>query len=191
MRYQIGQRVPFIHFNIENSITPQWFTKPYLYNENKILKTTIVVMECIEHHKVPWEYDTDNECKYDGYIFKNNENIWYNQYPKASYGQISSEQDSIISIHYEDNEKYKCENEDELFEMYDLKSFLQLLLRGISINKQIKKEAQEYIEKLESLVNDISKQLKDEFSIDLIIKPRVFEGREVANWFNVEFDMTK
>lgn len=42
------------------------------------------------HHKVAWEYDEEKELKYDGYqLYDEEGNIYHNQFPTASYGQLS------------------------------------------------------------------------------------------------------
>ena len=55
----------------------------------------IAILECISQHDVPGEWD--DEIKYDGFIFKDAEgHTWNNQYPRASYGQLSTDNDQRL-----------------------------------------------------------------------------------------------
>ena len=64
----------------------------------------IAILECISQHDVPGEWD--DEIKYKGYKFKlvwtnveviPKDALWYNQYPRASYGQLDTSADYYAS----------------------------------------------------------------------------------------------
>lgn len=55
-------------------------------------------LEVIEHHKVSSEYDEKDLKDCDGYILKSADGrIFHNQYPRASYGQVSDRANYIFT----------------------------------------------------------------------------------------------
>ena len=50
-------------------------------------------LEITEHHRVRWEYDPVNgDAKYDGFVAVDaNGCPWHNQYPRAQFGQTTTE----------------------------------------------------------------------------------------------------
>lgn len=102
MRFEIGQQVPFIkvkfHDKPEAIPTFQRLFDPRVHELDSIEVKMLTVKE---HHKVPSCYDIYGEKKYDGFIFTEQttdgkEQVWNNQYPTATYGQISDECDRMV-----------------------------------------------------------------------------------------------
>jgi len=92
-RFTVGKKELFVNV---------WFTRdvrnyPSLYLPWQDLLDWVEVLEltCVAHHKVPTDYSDELRC--DGYIFEDAaKNSWYNQYPKASYGQIDDSNDGYV-----------------------------------------------------------------------------------------------
>ncbi|MCX8795898.1 hypothetical protein [Vibrio parahaemolyticus] len=63
--------------------------------DQPLISTEFVVLTCKEEHEVPIDY---SNTKSTGYTFSNEEEnvIFNNQYPSASYGQLSTAGDYIV-----------------------------------------------------------------------------------------------
>lgn len=105
MRFEIGQQVPFINvkFHDKPDVKPtfQSLFDPRVHELDSIEVKMLTVKE---HHKVPSCYEPDGEKKYDGFIFTeqidvDKQQIWLNQYPTATYGQISDTNDRTVFRH--------------------------------------------------------------------------------------------
>jgi hypothetical protein len=93
-RFQVGQIVIGFTFIIRNRNGNELLTPSNPFGQERT-GIKLVMLECVEYHKVPTLYDESNIS--DGYIFKDeNGNIYHNQYPHAEYGQISTEQDWLF-----------------------------------------------------------------------------------------------
>ncbi len=105
----------------------------WMYREHGVShrKFVFLELEVVEHHKVYWDYDEDKSKapEYDGYVLKDAAgNVYHNQYPRASYGQVSdrgnrvfhlipaAENDRTISAMFEDEKKRGIPNEYYLAE---------------------------------------------------------------------------
>lgn len=98
MRYNVGEVLHTVKLVHERSNPNRCFFKTYIPrgDERDGPRPTVETIDLTveEHHKVPWEFGTDTDKNYDGYVLKDAEgNVWHNQYPRASYGQISTEGD--------------------------------------------------------------------------------------------------
>lgn len=130
MRYAVNQEYFFIRFIVsgihpisEKEISsPIESIHPWL-NKGSINKPEIKKLVCFEHHNVPSEFEPDGEKKYHGFRFAcpqepDSITYWDNQFPHASYGQMSDTADRIVTNveMSEDGESIKG-----LYEFYDLK----------------------------------------------------------------------
>ncbi|OXX45122.1 hypothetical protein B9J93_11855 [Vibrio sp. V17_P4S1T151] len=109
-RFQVGQKHPFVRHTVwlrdlkgnrtrtSHSLTP---------HGEDTESTEIVYLTCISEHDVPHEYDESQLAK--GYIFKKDdcEHDFHNQYPTASYGQVSTFGDWVASAFYETESGYE------------------------------------------------------------------------------------
>lgn len=111
MRFTIGQTYVFFAALSSGKHTPR--EKAYAYidtnPDNQLLEMKFIRAKCVEHHKVSWDQDPNGEEKYDGFIFELEDGMrGTNQYPHASYGQMSDAGDgqlSIISSMYDKHDK--------------------------------------------------------------------------------------
>lgn len=108
-RYSIGEKLLVVahvvtvpgrngsapHFDTCTHILPYWKKKDYGIAHRRF---EYLELEVIEHHKVTSEYDEENKKNCDGYILKSADGrIFYNQYPIASYGQVSDRGNRIFT----------------------------------------------------------------------------------------------
>ncbi|AXG67017.1 hypothetical protein HOU08_gp291 [Dickeya phage vB_DsoM_JA29] len=106
MRYELNQS--YVFFAAQSIFEDgRIIEKMHAYQstnpKDKLKDIQFVVGTCKEHHKVPWDQDPKGEKKYDGFIFELSDGIKAtNQYPSASYGQMSDTADGVISLlsHY-------------------------------------------------------------------------------------------
>lgn len=121
-------------------------------NGIKVTDFLFKVLTVSEHHRVPSEYGDKNELTCDGYILRSTdsngtERTWHNQFPYASYGQLSDAGDAIFTL---DSEEATSEEIDKLLD--DWKNPWQFIavermVEGISMPKH---EAQKILEDLNS-----------------------------------------
>lgn len=98
-RYRVGEKILLMRYNPQGSadtIKKGLFVPPFLPWE-QVLSTTaspLYLKELVvtERHAVPGDWD-DN-LRATGFIAQAHDGAqWYNQYPRASYGQVSDTQD--------------------------------------------------------------------------------------------------
>lgn len=105
MRFEIGQQIPFINVryhkkpNVEKAFS--FLFDPRIHDLDSV---EVKILTVKEHHKVPSTYGPKDEKNYDGFIFteqinENEEQLWKNQYPTATYGQLSDENDRTVFRH--------------------------------------------------------------------------------------------
>lgn len=98
MRFEIGQTLFAIQFTNQADLDVKRigvFSMPMRFNNEMPATIHFVKLTVTEHHKVPGEWD--NEEKYDGFILTDEQgNRYGNQYPRASYGQLSDTSDRIF-----------------------------------------------------------------------------------------------
>lgn len=101
-RYTVGQEIIVVGFNY-GSGKEVWFNRcPFAFAEaNYPLSIELFKLKVTEHHKVAWGLDPSGERRYDGFILTTDTGeVWYNQYPKASYSQVSDVADRRFTINY-------------------------------------------------------------------------------------------
>lgn len=120
MRFTVGKQYPFFFMQyVMHGVTDPASTRKCLNGmgpqflpwRDKAIKGHVEMLTCIEHHRVPDAHDPEGERTCDGFIFKDNEgNLWYNQYPHASYGQLDDSGDRFVRRHFESLEGVDIEN---------------------------------------------------------------------------------
>tara|TARA_B100000073_G_C23726719_1_gene569516 strand:+ start:1753 stop:2391 length:639 start_codon:yes stop_codon:yes gene_type:complete len=118
-------------------------------------------LTCVEHHKVPNEFDPKEEPTCDGFRFvcpqeKGNVTFWNNQYPTASYGQMSDTADRVVtSASYKEDGK----TIDDILEFYRLDSTLssmwKLIAKGENKEEHVK-------EKIQAIFKEVDVYLEQE-----------------------------
>lgn len=104
MRFQLQMIYFFIRIQFKSGSSR--FGSLYLPWEDKLTSLRILSAKCIEHHRVPGEWD--DVVQYDGFVFEETDDcvmpghpyvagrLWHNQYPRASYGQLDDSNDRRI-----------------------------------------------------------------------------------------------
>jgi len=144
MRYTVGTKIWAIGLklrSIERNVIvyPVCFMRPYP-DQFSIEDIYFQELTVAEHHKVAGEWS--NEKEYDGFILKDNQDrVWHNQYPKASYGQTSGEADgnfdsTLFEQLFEDNKDDKSfdwdKGSEKFIEIYGCPSNLFLFTRFLN-----------------------------------------------------------
>lgn len=97
-RYQVGEEIYALAFKSSE--------KKAVYTNASLIALPVIMdgvvfnkLTVIEHHKVPYSESTNDALVADGYILVDETGKRYtNQYPRASYGQISDSGDRIFTI---------------------------------------------------------------------------------------------
>ena len=165
MRYTLGQKLYGVHFVtasfVNYMLVNQLYSEPYLYNEDPVVKITLVELLVTEHHKVPSVFDSDSKLDYDGYLLQDKEGkFWSNQYPRASHGQLTCLGDYRFNRYCPSHDAYKeMVSRDELLECHLLTDFVEKVYRFLD-NEQNKKGEPKLYENLTKLISDIEEELK-------------------------------
>ncbi|QIG72632.1 hypothetical protein EVB97_074 [Rhizobium phage RHph_Y65] len=141
MRYEVGQKYPFIDvkFHARDGVMNP-FMNLFHPQYHELDSIEVKMLEVTEHHKVPIEY---SDATTDGFILKEVkgseiDRIWYNQYPTAHYGQISTDNDWMVNRHLTDDEGKRVDQMsnqeiDYLVERWDYAlSFVGSIFRALN-----------------------------------------------------------
>jgi hypothetical protein len=100
MRYQIGETLHAVSLEllwdkpIRLPMGYSWLLEDAISVEN--IKLHFEALEVFQHHKVADSNHADGERNCDGYVLKSGVHIFFNQFPTASYGQLSDGGDRIF-----------------------------------------------------------------------------------------------
>lgn len=98
-RFAVGEKTIFIVQSFKRMGDFHFLYEPW---SDKDLNNEIIVATCLSEHDVPVEYYEADGNTAKGYIFSDQHGrIWYNQYPKAGYGQIDDSADRMLILHDE------------------------------------------------------------------------------------------
>jgi hypothetical protein len=223
LRYTIGQDYPFVHCKFTRSFKTSKgetiVSRPSslgLYcpwnEEHTLLDISVVMLKCMSHAKVAWDQDPKGEKKYDGFTFSElpisldpPSRRWFNQYPTASYGQLSTDADRYVHLDWEGcgmSAKEAIAYEEgptNRFEMHDGCHFLANLRRGqVTIAKATngwepdeKKQAIEALVAFEQRVHKLMEEaVGKKLKILQVMYERTPDGGEpiLMDWFEVVFE---
>jgi len=167
MRYQIGEKLFVLGFYHDGTKkTPSiWsslgavIAQPELNWSFKIIELTVT-----EHHKVPWNQDPEGKKECDGYILKDKDGVvYYNQYPAASYGQLSDFANRVFTVYLEN---YSAEKLKQHFETHKVVRYVLV---------------QEYYEQMKDWDKNGFDPEKSDFVKDMVAKIE----HELLDKFNV------
>lgn len=190
MRYEIGEKIPFLFLEVDHNGKPPFFGPRYLPWDHKLISVTIHLLECKEHHKVPNEWDEERKLKDDGFIFEDETGQrWFNQYPQSHYGQLDDTNDR--RVFKADGDSHSGYLGPWLQHAYE---YLENLWRGVhqfrtdeSTRQQFVSaenagnsaaKADEYAKLLEDHYNDIKQQIETRYNLKLDIRPLVFKNKK-------------
>ncbi len=101
MRFEIGQIIPFarvsFHPRVDADQMDARLCRLFHPGQHVLDGIDVKLLEVTEHHVVPSTWD-DNP-QHDGFVLREvgTEQIWHNQYPRASYGQLDDSCDRIAA----------------------------------------------------------------------------------------------
>lgn len=92
-RYSIGEVLYAVCFEYKNRRNRFSTSPPFIWGDAETPAAIhFVKLTVTAHHRVPGDWD--DEIKYDGYeLVDDKGQVYTNQYPRASYGQLSDEGD--------------------------------------------------------------------------------------------------
>src|SRR5690606_19708176 len=122
MRYQLNQELFVIHFdyaslrNQEKQFLAAEFLLPFMYGNKEVpSQVNLEMLTVIEHFRTPWDQDPAEELKHDGYLLLDSQSeIYANQYPRASYGQVTDTADRRFNYYVTGQEDHK-----KIFDSFD------------------------------------------------------------------------
>ena len=169
-RYNVGEELLVIHFMSVNTGQPELFRSPLRREMETIEKITIKKLTVKEHHRVLNQWANENEVPdCDGFILSDEEGkIWHNQYPRASYGQLSDAGDRMFWSK-DGFQEHKKGITGIPLEMRLVTDYAMSLHEGIESfpNDELTPARKE-------LFNCIEKKLKDEFNL-MLVEESAFE----------------
>ena len=167
-RYVVGEKLYVINFSFEGK-KKLGFSLPFLYDLTPISKITIIELTVKEHHRVLGDWDDEDAApSNDGFILEDQDgNIWYNQYPRASYGQLSDEGNRRFTRHLTAEAKLDelIEN-GVIFECHLINDAFNSICRGIKELKKLSEGDDNYSQKIQLLTKckaDIAEIFKKDF----------------------------
>jgi len=146
MRYQIGQVIYGINFATEgvgNLRNAMFVTPGDYFNSTVVKQIRFSKLTVTEHHRVPehWEED-ETKLTCDGYLLKDeNGAVFANQYPRASYGQMTDTADRRFNLYFNKDEGETKSVMDKIdsgeilvYEFNSLEGWLKDVLESIDTN---------------------------------------------------------
>lgn len=100
MRFNVGDKIWTVSFTLADKKTGEIENAPFFYNPDPsmfdIKDIKFILLTISKHHRVPGDFS--DKIEYDGFqAVDTNGDIWNNQYPRASYGQL----DDSANWHFE------------------------------------------------------------------------------------------
>lgn len=169
-RYSIGEVLTTIQFKTRYDLDTFSFDRYEFFTDDtkKMYKPQfeIIQLTVTEHHKVSSQWDTENNLDYDGFKLVDSRNlVWHNQFPKASYGQVTDTQDQI----FKRIDKLPEEKDDPIHLNYPAKTrlvtdYLDFLKRNVNrFDFEQSKRYCDLFERIEQkLLNNFNLVLKEE-----------------------------
>jgi hypothetical protein len=134
--------------------------------DEQVQSSEIVYLTVVEHHRVPNSYDQTNELTCDGYILETaGGERWFNQYPRASYGQVSDSADR--QFHRADWKESKYRYYISLF------SYMENLLHG---EGQLVAEKPDYANMLRTQYEDLKQRYEKLTGYVIVYEPSYLLG---------------
>lgn len=178
MRFQPTQAlfaVQFTHARDLNAENIGMFQQPLLYSDEMPSKINITKLIVTEHHKVYDSYDEKRDIlpACDGYILCDADGkMWNNQYPTASYGQLSDEANRRFHRHATTKEeeenliKELREKRGSFYECHLLTDVLKKIMKGIKDLGEVTDagDRKEAIGQKLALLKQLQEQIVKEFT---------------------------
>lgn len=183
MRYEINQKLFAVNFSYPGNFNHGLYSQPLLNNDIIPSEINFIELQVTEHHKVPnsWGDINDKDC--DGYLLKDADgNPFVNQYPTASYGQLSDTGDRRFRKHIETIEQLE---KGSPYEYHLLSDVLSDIYKGIDdLSKHGTTMAMELLGKLETLRDRIEADFVLNYPSMVVVanKKSLIEGSSIMHW---------
>ena len=178
LRYNVGEKIFAVGFYHDGKkVSPSvWNSIGAVIGQQDLdWSVKIIELEVTEHHKVPWNQDPDEnaEKKYDGFILKSTEGARFvNQWPRASYGQVSDFANRVFSIHFQKGDDLK-----EFLERYQVLRYVHIS----EIYESLKKAYSQYVI-AHRLLSSIDTELREKYQMRMVEKPVWPEHPDITEW---------
>lgn len=151
------------------------FSQPLMYSDEMPSKINFTKLTVTEHHQVYDSYDEKREKppEHDGYILTDTDGKqWANQYPTASYGQLSDEANRRFHRHVLGKEAEEAliaqlrENPGSFYECHLLTDVLEKIMKGIKdlSDMKVDDDRVEAVNQKVRLLGQLQDQIVKEFT---------------------------
>ena len=171
-RYKVGQQIVTVGFVFADENYFGVIRRPYRSNmftgldTTPVLKTEVIRLTVIEHHKVPGEWR--DALEYDGYVLQDeNGTRWYSQYSYASYGQLDDSYDRV----FRRAEWHRVGNHDPIFSANTvvlterIEMLYEAMLEGVKVYEkdlaEVRRDNDEIYEKIHTAYHGLKKCVRD------------------------------
>lgn len=185
MRFELCQKIPVVSFRVHyhDQIGELFNTTFFFPWEVTVLSSEIVLLEVVEHHKVPYRYDPKMEKTCDGYVLKDESGgVWHNQYPMAYYGQLDDSYDRLFTRSPENPRQPRFTS---------LTDYMAGLLRGVY---QLSKDPEKG-KALQEVYDDLKTKFEKQTNSVITSKPTttICNGVEkvLEGWFDVDITIVE
>jgi hypothetical protein len=150
MRFKPTQTLFAVHFGYSNRIprTYGFFSSPMMFDDSIPDDINFTKLTVTEHHKVPSEYGPADDLCCDGYLLKDEAGkVFANQYPHASYGQISDEGDRRFGVYTTEEGSLSAMRDADpktVFEYHLLSDVAEKIYKGIKELREVLPESENY-----------------------------------------------
>lgn len=204
MRYDINEVVPVVHLRISspNKAARMLFTSYFPWYNHNVEAILFEHLTVLEHHRVLHEYAKEDDVPdCDGFILEDSQKRrFFNQYPRACYGQTSDRADRIFNrdlTMFESADAFLASNEPA-YEYRLLSDYLKDLKRGIhERRKEQFKEGSTYsaedirhTDLLEKHLVEVCDKYDAEFNKKIKFTPHMYGEGENAKWLEGWYDVS-
>jgi len=173
-RYEKYEKVVFMRYNLQVPHATEFFT-PFIPWEHMLESIDVKVLTCTEHHWVSGEWDYDPKHKGHIFVSEKDGTRWFNQYPTASYGQLSTDEDYRARAEHGSN----TTPEHAVYE--DVTAVIDRISRGIrkfkenatqyDIDPENKQRLLDYGTSLEEHLEDLIEFVQKQTECQIILEP--------------------
>lgn len=165
-RYTVGEKIVVCFYILEGGL--RFINPTFVPWQDKLKNLDLRVLTVTEHHKVPNAHDPKGHATCDGFLLKDEKGVvWANQYPVASYGQMSDDASYYFNEFFSPDQNYDVLEDGRLRYFEDVTATIARINRGVK-----------HLEKLEGR-ESWTAQLKTHFTW-LIKKVEKETGAEVT-----------
>lgn len=116
-RFQVGETIVAVHYGYESKFMTG-FMRPFVSDVTQPEKINFIKLKVIGRYPVPWDQDPEQRLDHVGFVLEDEMGRrWFNQYPRASFGQLDDSQNFMFVRENLDGKeglekRYYLQNED-------------------------------------------------------------------------------